>query len=324
MPFSRLGEHTSGVPGFWRVRVNQMMPLQFVTLLLSALLATPHASERHQSPVKIDVNLVLVNAAVTDSDGRTVTGLEKDRFQVWEDKVQQEIQYFSAEEVPLSLGVVFDISSSMADKLSVSRDAVIRFLETGNPQDEYALIEFNSRPRVAQDFTSDIAEFRNRLAFVSPSGSTALYDAVYLGIENLRHSHNPRKALLLVTDGEDNHSHYTFADVEELARESNVQLFAIGIAGYTLPTAAKGHKSGQAVLQELVDLTGGQVFFTTDVQKLDDICSKISGSLRNEYIIGYASTNTAKDGKWRRLHLKVNAASRVSVHARSGYYAPVE
>jgi len=289
-----------------------------------ALLMAPQASAHRQSPLKIDVDLVLVNAAVIDQEGRPVTGLEKTRFQVWEDKVQQEIRYFSTEEGPMSLGIIFDISRSMADKLSVSRDAVTTFLKTGTPADEYALIEFNDRPFVAQDFTSDITDFQNRIALASSSGSTALYDAVYLGIEKLRHAHNRRKALLLVTDGEDNHSHYTFADVKQLAKESDVQLFAIGIAGLPITTATKGNKSGRAVLQELVELTGGEVFFTTDVRKLDDICSKISDSLRNEYLLGYASTNTTKDGKWRRLHLKVNNMSRVRVHARSGYYAPMD
>jgi len=303
--------------------VIQIMLPPFVTLLM-ALLMAPQASALRQSPLKIDVDLVLVNAAVIDQEGRPVTGLEKTRFQVWEDKVQQEIRYFSTEEGPMSLGIIFDISRSMADKLSVSRDAVTTFLKTGTPADEYALIEFNDRPFVVQDFTSDITDFQNRIALASSSGSTALYDAVYLGIEKLRHAHNRRKALLLVTDGEDNHSHYTFADVKQLAKESDVQLFAIGIAGLPITTATKGNKSGRAVLQELVELTGGEVFFTTDVRKLDDICSKISDSLRNEYLLGYASTNTTKDGKWRRLHLKVNNMSRIRVHARSGYYAPMD
>jgi Ca-activated chloride channel family protein len=274
-----------------------------------------------QAPVKVDVDLVLINAVVTDNEGRAITGLGKTGFQLWEDNVQQEIQYFSEEEVPVSIGIVFDISGSMNDKLSVARDAVTKFLKTGTPADEYALIEFNNRARLACDFTSDAANFENRIAQVSPSGWTALYDAVYLGIEKLRDAHNRRKALLLVTDGKDNHSHYTFADVKELAKESDVQLFAIGVVGFPIATATKGGESGRAVLQELVDLTGGEVFFTTNARKLDDICLKISDSLRNEYLIGYASSNTTKDGKWRRLHLKVNDVPRASVHARSGYYA---
>jgi Ca-activated chloride channel family protein len=298
---------------------------------LMGLAIMPQSSAPRQLPVKVDVDLVLVNAAVSDHSGRPITGLDRNHFQIWEDKVEQKIGYFSSEEIPVSLGIVFDISGSMRDKFSVSRDAVLKFLQTGGPQDEYALIEFSSRPEVTQDFTSDVKEFQNRIAAASPEGYTALYDAVYLGIERLRHAHNRRKALLLVTDGEDNHSHYTFNDVKELAKEADIQLFAIGIPGYptlrlgaSMIDARKGsHVPGQDVLQELVDLAGGQAFFTRDVRKLDDICAKISESLRNEYVIGYVPSNPAKDGKWRKLHLKVTDA-HVSVHARSGYYAPVQ
>jgi Ca-activated chloride channel family protein len=305
------------------------MPARLLTLMLFVLLAAVQRGSAAQQRVKIDVDLVLVNAGVTDSDGRIVTGLDKDRFQIWEDRVEQQIRYFSTEYLPVSVGIVFDISSSMRDKLSVSREAVLSFLKAGTPEDEYALIEFNSRAQVTQNFTSDVAEFQNPLALSSPQGSTALYDAVYMGIDKVRKGHNPRKALLLVTDGEDNHSRYTFSDVQELAREADVQLFAIGISGFTIPTATKGRKSGRAVLQELVDLTGGQVFFTTSALNLDEICTRISENLRNEYLIGYSSTNGNKDGKWRNLRLKVasvaraNPGARISVHARKGYYAPV-
>jgi Ca-activated chloride channel family protein len=309
-----------------------MMPLRFLSLLLPGLLTASQLAPLRQTPIKVDVDLVLVDAAVTNHDGRSVTGLGKTHFQVWEDKVQQEIRYFSAEEVPVSLGIVFDVSGSMANKLPVSREAVTRLLKAGNPKDEYALIEFNDSPHVTQDFTSNVADFQNSLTFASSSGRTALYDAVYMGIQKLRQAHNRRKALLLVTDGEDNHSRYTADDVKELVKEADVQLFAIGIPGYptlklgsSMIDARKGsHYSGQDVLQELVDFTGGQVFFTRDVRKLDDICEKISENLRNEYVIGYVPTNTAKSGKWRKVQLKLRDVSHASVHARSGYYASTE
>jgi Ca-activated chloride channel homolog len=301
----------------------QSMPLQLLTLLLSTLLADPQTPVSYQPSVKVDVELVSVHASVTDSQGQPVTGLGKRGFQIWEDKVQQEIQYFSTEEVPVSVGVIFDVSSSMASKLPAARESVTQFLRTGTTKDEYTLIEFNNHVQVAQDFTGDTAEFRNRLAFVSSSGSTALYDAVYLGIEKLRHAHNPRKALLLVTDGEDNHSHYTLSDLKELAKESDIQIYAIGMGGFVIPTMTKGHIPGPKILQDLVDLTGGQAFFTTHTESLEGICSKISASLRHEYVIGYSSTNLSKDGKWRKLRFRVSSVSHASVHARSGYYAPM-
>ena len=297
------------------------MPLRLLTLLLSTLLAGPQRTASYPPSVKVDVDLIVVNASVTDAAGQPVAGLDKNQFQLWEDKVQQDIRYFSTEEVPVSVGVIFDVSSSMAAKLLAARASVAQFLTTGTTNDEYALIEFNNHVQVAQDFTTDTKEFQNRLAFVSASGSTALYDAVYLGIETLRHAHNTRKALLLVTDGEDNHSHYTFSDLKELAKESDIQIYAIGMGGFVIPTMTKGHIPGTKILQDLVDLTGGQAFFTAHADNLEEICSKISASLRTEYVIGYASTNLNKDGKWRKLRFKVSSVPRARVHARSGYYA---
>jgi Ca-activated chloride channel family protein len=302
-----------------------MFPMaHLLTMLLSAALAAPQTDARPQRSVKVDVDLVLVNASVTDRDGHSVTGLDKNGFHVWEDKVEQQIQYFSAEEVPVSVGIIFDISSSMADKISVARDALTTFLKTGSREDEYSLVEFNTRPQATQNFTSDVTEVENRLALVAPSGSTALYDAVYLGVQQLRQAQNHRKALLLITDGEDNHSHYTFSDVKEILKESDVQVYAIGVGGLPIATATKGHKSGRAVLEDLVNLTGGQAFFTTDSRKLETVSEKISEDLRNQYVLGYVPTNSTKDGRWRKLSLKVNPSSKVGVHARSGYFAPIE
>lgn len=296
----------------------------FMMLMMVAVDGRAQSTAGRPSPVKINVDLVMVNAAVTDHDGHSVTGLDKNQFRIWEDKVQQEIQYFSTEEVPASVVVIFDISGSMADRLPTAREALQKFLDSGSPEDEYALVEFANRPDVVEDFTSDTRTLQNHIALIGGKGSTALYDAVYIGIEKLRQAHNPRKALLLITDGEDNHSRYTFNDVKRLAMESDIQLFAIGMSGFTIPTMTKGHKPGNEVLQELVDLTGGQAFFTTDARKLDDICAKISESLKTEYLIGYASTNSSNDGKWRRLNVKLEPPSHVSVHAKSGYYARVQ
>jgi Ca-activated chloride channel family protein len=296
----------------------------FFMLAMCAFDASAQSTERRQQPVKIDVDLVLVNAAVTDHDGRPVTGLDQKHFRVWEDKVRQDIRYFSTEEIPASVAVIFDISGSMAPRLAVARNAVAKFLNAGSPEDEYSLIQFANRPDVVQDFTTDAVELRNRMALVGGRGATALYDAVYLGIEQLRHAHNPRKALLLITDGEDNHSRYNFADVKRLAMESDIQLFAIGISGFVIPTMTKGHKTGNEVLQELVDLTGGEAFFTSDTRRLSEICDRIAESLKAEYVIGYASTNTANDGKWRKLQVKLEQVSHANVHARSGYYARIQ
>jgi len=285
----------------------------------------PKASPQDPNRLKVDVDLVLVNATVTDPQNRYVTGLEKEHFQIWEDKLEQKIEYFSAEDVEISLGVIFDVSGSMKDKISTARDAAVTFLKTGNPEDEYFLVEFSSRPEVAEDFTTDVSRLQNRLIFTPAKGMTAMYDSVYLGLEKLREGKNPKKALLLITDGEDNRSRYTFSNVREFVKEQDVQIYAIGIVDDFNSQLGSGH-TGRAMIEELSDLTGGRAFFPDSVYDLEDICTKIAVELKNQYVIGYSSTNVAKDGKWRKLRLKINPPKglpRLSVRAKSGYYAPL-
>jgi len=288
------------------------------------------AVDKPQTPpknptLKVDVDLVLVNATVTDPQNRYVTGLEKEHFQIWEDKLEQKIEYFSAEEVPISLGVIFDVSGSMKDKISTARDAAVTFLKTGNPEDEYFLVEFANRPEVAEDFTTDVTRLQNRLIFTPAKGMTAMYDSVYLGLEKLKEGNNPKKALLLITDGEDNRSRYTFSNVKDFVKEQDVQIYGIGIVDDFNSQLGSGH-TGRAMVEELSDLTGGRAFFPDSVYDLEDICTKIAVELKNQYVIGYSSTNAAKDGKWRKLRLKINPPKglpHLNVRSKSGYYAPL-
>ena len=288
------------------------------------------AVDKPQTPpknptLKVDVDLVLVNATVTDPQNRYVTGLEKEHFQIWEDKLEQRIEYFSAEDVPISLGVIFDVSGSMKDKISTARDAAVTFLKTGNPEDEYFLVEFANRPEVAEDFTTDVTRLQNRLIFTPAKGMTAMYDSVYLGLEKLKEGNNPKKALLLITDGEDNRSRYTFSNVKDFVKEQDVQIYGIGIVDDFNSQLGSGH-TGRAMVEELSDLTGGRAFFPDSVYDLEDICTKIAVELKNQYVIGYSSTNAAKDGKWRKLRLKINPPKglpHLNVRSKSGYYAPL-
>jgi Ca-activated chloride channel family protein len=275
--------------------------------------------------LRVDVDLVLVNAVVTDSDNRFVTGLKPENFEIWEDKVPQEIQYFSNEDVPLSAGIIFDVSGSMQATLPVARSAAVTFLRMGNPEDEYFLVEFSDSAQLAQDFTADITKLQQRIAFNNARGRTALYDALYLGLDTVSHGSNSRKALVLITDGQDNHSRYSFANVREFAKERDVQVYAIGL---TDPSQVGMQPipmfSATAPLNDLANVTGGRAFFPTSVYQLEDICTKIGLDLRNQYVLGYKSTNTAKDGKWRKLKVKVNRPQgmpRMGVRAKSGYYA---
>ncbi len=274
--------------------------------------------------VKVDVNLVLVNATVSDPQQRLVTGLEREHFQLWEDKIEQRIEYFSAEDTPLSIGLIFDSTGSMSDKISTARDAAVTFLKTGNPEDEFFLIEFSQRAWLAEDFTTDISRIQNRLLLLEAKGLTPLFDAVYIGLQKTKSASNPRRALLLITDGEDNHSRYSIADVKEFAKEQDVQIYAIGIVDSFSSELAQG-RTGRQVIEDLVQITGGRAFFPDSVNELEDICTKIGLELRNQYVLGYRSRNEARDGRWRKIHLRVNppkGLGNLTVRAKSGYYAP--
>jgi Ca-activated chloride channel family protein len=263
-----------------------------------------------QKALKIDVDLVMVTVAVTDSDGRPVTDLKPDNFQVFEDKIEQKIRYFSSEAAPVSLGIIFDISHSMEKKLSFAKNAAVKFLETGTPDDEYFLVEFSSRAKIAQGFTSDITRLRDKLSLVPAAGNTALYDAVYLGLAQLKKGQNPKKALLLITDGEDNHSRYSRGDIREFVREADAQIYVIDM--------------GRALVGELADMTGGHSY-RASVADLEDTCEKIALELKSQYVIGYESTNTNKDGKFRKVRVRVTPPEgmlKLSVRTREGYFAP--
>ena len=281
-------------------------------------------TQRAPQTVKVDVDLTLVNATVLDPKGRVVTDLEPQHFEVWEDRVQQTIEYFSEEDVPLSLGLIFDISGSMKNKIGIARDSAATFLTTGNPEDEYFLVEFSGRPEITQDFTTDVSRLRNRLMFTPVNGLTALFDAVYLGLEKLKDGANTKKALLLITDGEDNRSRYTFHNVSEFLKEQDVQLFAIGIVESNMSQLSMG-RTGRDLIEQLTELTGGRAFFPENIYELPDICTKIAIELKNQYALGYRSTNTTKDGKWRKISLKVHPPEGMPdmiIRGKTGYYAP--
>lgn len=278
-----------------------------------------------QQTLQVDVDLVQINVTVTDNINRFVTSLEREHFRLYEDRVEQQIEYFSSEDVPLSLGIIFDVSGSMKEKASIARDAAATFLRTGSPLDEHFLIAFNSSPELLQDFTNDISSLQNQLIFTETRGMTALYDAVYLGLEKLRDGINTKKALLVITDGEDNHSRYTFSNVREFVKESDVQIYAIGIVDSYSSQLAMG-RAGRANIDELSETTGGRAFFPNSVFELEDITQKIAIELKNQYVLGYFSTNKNTNGNWREVEVDVEpprGLPRLTVRAKRGYYGPV-
>jgi Ca-activated chloride channel family protein len=279
--------------------------------------------------LSVDVDVVLVNATVTDSHGRYVAKLDRELFRLWEDRIEQKIEYFASEDIPQTVGILLDVSGSMQNKITVAREAAMKFLQMGNRDDEFFLIEFNDRPTLTSDFTTDFATLESQIGAAFPYGDTALYDAVYFSLQKVRAGRNPRKALLLITDGEDNRSRYTVSEVREFLKESDVQLYAVGIEGWEpqhgLQPAQSDPYKGRLVLKEFSDLSGGRSFFTRSVGNLEDICGRIALELKNQYVLGYVSTNTNKDGKWRKISLKVDPAKNsLGLHIRTkpGYYAP--
>jgi Ca-activated chloride channel homolog len=283
-------------------------------------------SERITPNLRVDTNLVLIPVTVTTPLNQFVTGMEKENFRVFEDKVEQEISYFASFDAPLSIGLVFDASGSMGAKLSKSRQAAAQFFRTANPEDEFFLVQFNDRPQLVVPFTGNTEDIQSRLTFTQAKGRTALLDGIYQALQTLKKGHNPRKALLIVSDGGDNSSRYTETEVRNLLKEADAQMYAIGIFE---PIGARGRTAeelaGPGLLSELAEMTGGRHFPVENLNDLPDIAAKIGIELRNQYVIGYISKNQNKDGKYRRVTIKLNQPRGLpplkALH-RQGYYAP--
>jgi len=279
----------------------------------------------HTKPIRKDVDLVLVPVTITDPMNRLVTGLERENFQLYEGKEQQEIRHFSNEDAPISLGVIFDVSGSMKGKMAKAKEAVIEFFKTANPQDEFFLVSFAERPQTLADFTRSVEDIQGRLIYAVPEGRTALLDAIYLAMSKMRDGNHNKKALLIISDGGDNRSRYTEGEIKSAVKEADVQLYAIGIFEPYPPTEEE--KRGPVLLSELTEVTGGRTFIIDSPNELTDVATKIGIELRNQYVIGYRPKNPTKDGKWRKIKVKLNPPKGLPplhVYAKTGYYAPTE
>lgn len=287
---------------------------------------TPGVVVNPHKGVKMDVDLALINATVTDPYNRLVTGLDPDNFRIFEDNIEQEVVTFSSEDVPISIGVIFDYSGSMANKAAKAREAAIQFFKTANPADEFFLVSFNERAELTSSFTNSVEDLQSRMLLTNPKGRTALLDAIYLGLSEMRSAHNAKRALLILSDGGDNHSRYTESDIKRLVKEADTQLYAIGIfdpAGYRNRTLEEGN--GPSLLSEVTELTGGRVFPVEKLEDLPDIASKIGMELRNQYVLGYHPSNKAHDARWRKVKVKLRpprGLPPLTVYNKTGYYAP--
>ena len=269
----------------------------------------------------LDRDLVTVSVTVSDPYGRFVTGLEKSHFEIYDDKIKQEIAFFSDADNPLTLGVVYDVSGSMSTKLSRSIHALRRFVETSHTEDEYFLVTFNHRAQLTRDFTMSGDTLVNSLTLVNTDGRTALYDAAFIGIEKARQGRHDKRALLIISDGQDNNSRYTFSELRDLVREADVQLYAVGI---TDPASERElGPYGEALLEELARSTGGRAFFPSSEEELVDVCTQIALELRHQYSVGYYPSTNIRDGRWHKIKVKVDpppGLPRLAVRAKEGYF----
>lgn len=295
--------------------------------VISAQQATPTPEPPDDDParpVSIKTDLITLTLTVTDLYGRYVSGLTKNAFQITDNGQPQEITFFGDSDAPVSIGILFDVSGSMnGEKIAKARSALSKFIGSSHPSDEYFLIAFNSRAQLLLDRTRDGDAVLSKLTLVNPRQNTALYDAVYLGLDRVTRGSHQKKAMLIISDGQDNASRYNFGEVRRLMKESDVVTYAVGILGGNDSASPMGMQ-GQAFLDELSSVTGGKSFYPNSDVEMDEIFERIALELRHQYSIGYTPADFQPDGKWRKVKVKVKpprGLPRLTVRGRDGYFA---
>jgi len=286
------------------------------------LFATSFPFSTHaQTPIRRDVNLVLVHASIFDSSGNVVTGLQQQNFRVYEDKVEQKISVFHNTDIPITLGILIDNSGSMRLKLPRVSAAALTFVKTSNPQDEDFIVNFNDEYYLDmdKDFSSDPKDLQEALDRIEARGMTALYDALVGSLDHLKKGTKDKKVILIITDGEDDASRETLQFAVRAAQESNAVIYAIGL--FADDSRAEKRK-GESALKEITKATGGVAYFPETVDQVESLCTAIAKDIRNQYTIGYYPTNTAKDGGYRTVKIEVKPGAGLTVRAKPGYFAP--
>jgi Ca-activated chloride channel family protein len=262
---------------------------------------------------------------VMDNKDRMIAGLTREQFRVWDEKTEQVISHFASEDVPVSISLLFDASGSMGTKLVESRAAVTAFIKAANPDDEFSLIQFNDRPQLLQGFTSRTEDIEDRLKVIQSKGRTALLDAIVLSLAEMRNAKHRRKAILILSDGGDNESRYTLGEVKSRLRETDVQIYSIGIMeSLSNRYITMEEMAGAALLDGLARQTGGRMFEVGNLNDLSDIAAKIGTALRNQYLLGYVPSNNMRDGKYHRVQVKIarrKEQPRLRASFRTGYLA---
>lgn len=292
-----------------------------VALLICAATVGVGLPQQASQKIVLDTHLVSLTVTVTDSYGRLVMGLGKEHFEVYDEKVKQEVAHFSDEDVPVSLGVIYDVSGSMKERIPRSLSALRRFFDTSHEDDDLFLIAFNERPMLVQDFTTSSEQLLGRLLLVQPKKSTALIDAVYLAVEKVQQGRHRKRALLLISDGQDNNSRYSYKELRNRVREADVIIYAIGIID---PYGDSFARHGRVVLEEVSRMTGGRAFFpgAFNEAELMEVCTRIALELRNQYAIGFYPTDRSGKAEWRKVKIRVNppkGLGRLSLTYKSSY-----
>jgi len=288
----------------------------------------PPGVQPTDTTILVHSDLVVIPVTVTDRGGKAVSGLEKEHFALFENDAQQTITHFAAADTPASIGIVFDTSDSMKPKLARARDAVNVLLNTVRRGDEFFLVKFSSEARIVVPMTTQREEIRNGVGRLSVNGSTALLDGLHLAIAEMKRAHNTRKAIIIISDGEDNSSHWTVSELKAAVREQDIQMYAIGItdaAAYN--SSASSRLTGAPLLKEIASQTGGRMFEVKKLDQLPNITGKIGAWLRNQYVLAYVPTHAERDGAYRKVELKVarpKGYPRLHAVWRQGYYAPKE
>jgi Ca-activated chloride channel homolog len=281
-----------------------------------------------QSVLRVDSSLVLIPAHVTTVAGESVMNLGRENFQLMEDNVEQTITHFTKDDAAVSVGVVFDASGSMLKKMHMASTAVGTFIKTANPEDEFFLVEFNDRAKLAVPFTFDSEELYRHAARIKPLGKTSLLDAVHLGLTQMKQARHLRKALVILSDGGDNWSRHNVRQVRNALLESDVQVYAMGI--FDPDPAGRittEERNGPRLLDDLAEQSGGRHYRVGNLNDLPAISAAIGNELRNEYLLGYYPRNVSRDGKYRQVKMKLvvpDPAAELRTYYRRGYYAPTE
>jgi VWFA-related protein len=276
----------------------------------------------------VDASLVLVPVHAVSATGANVTDLAVANFRVFEDGVEQKITYFSQDDAPLSVGLVFDSSGSMSNKIRKSATAAAAFFKTANASDEFFLVEFGERPKLLTPFTPDSDEVYQKIVHTRAFGRTPLIDAIHLALLQMKNAKNSRKVIVILSDGGDNRSRLTRGQIKGALVESDVQLYAMGIFdSEDLPKHSREEQNGPRLLDELAEHTGGRVYTVDNLDNLESISSRLGSALRSEYLLGYMPSNANRDGKYRpiKVDLVLDPGSAVpSISYRHGYYAPAQ